>query len=54
MGIDVALFTPLFAMSRVSGWLAHWLEQLRENKLFRPDQIYSGEHNRPYVPIDQR
>ena len=54
MGIDVDLFTPLFAMSRVSGWLAHWLEQLRENKLFRPDQIYSGEHNRPYVPIDQR
>jgi citrate synthase len=54
MGIDIDLFTPLFAMSRVSGWLAHWLEQLGENKLFRPDQIYSGEHNRPYVPIDQR
>jgi citrate synthase len=54
MGIDMDLFTPLFAMARVSGWLAHWLEQLRENKLFRPDQIYSGEHNRPYVPIDQR
>lgn len=54
MGIGIDLFTPLFAMSRVSGWLAHWLEQLRENKLFRPDQIYSGEHNRPYVPIDQR
>jgi citrate synthase len=54
MGIDVDLFTPLFAISRVSGWLAHWLEQLRENKLFRPDQIYSGEHNRPYVPIHQR
>lgn len=54
MGIDVDLFTPLFAMARVSGWLAHWLEQLRENKLFRPAQIYSGEHNRPYVPIDQR
>lgn len=54
MGIDVDLFTPLFAMSRVSGWLAHWLEQLRENKLFRPDQIYSGEHNRPYVPLSQR
>lgn len=54
MGIGTDLFTPLFAMARVSGWLAHWLEQLRENKLFRPDQIYSGEHNRPYVPIDQR
>ncbi len=54
MGIDVDLFTPLFAMALVSGWLAHWLEQLRENKLFRPDQIYSGEHDRPYVPIEQR
>ncbi|MBX3327604.1 MAG: citrate synthase [Nitrospira sp.] len=54
MGIDVDLFTPLFAMARVSGWLAHWLEQLRENKLFRPDQIYAGEHNRPYIPLSQR
>ncbi|MDH5666440.1 MAG: citrate synthase [Nitrospira sp.] len=54
MTIEMDLFTPLFAMARVSGWLAHWLEQLRENKLFRPDQIYSGEHNRPYVPIEQR
>ncbi len=54
MAIDTDLFTPLFAMARVSGWLAHWLEQLRENKLFRPDQIYSGEHNRTYVPLSQR
>lgn len=54
MGIDTDLFTPLFAMARVSGWLAHWLEQLRENKLFRPDQIYAGEHNRPYVPLSER
>jgi len=54
MGIDVDLFTPLFAMARVSGWLAHWLEQLRENKLFRPDQIYAGEHDRPYIPLDER
>ena len=54
MGIDTDLYTPIFAMARVSGWLAHWLEQLQENKLFRPDQIYAGEHNRPYVPVDQR
>src|SRR2546426_1284456 len=54
MGIETDLFTPLFALARVSGWLAHWLEQLRENKLFRPDQIYSGEHGQPYVPIEQR
>lgn len=54
MGIEVNLFTPLFAIARVTGWLAHWLEQLGENKLFRPDQIYSGEHNRPYISIEQR
>ena len=52
MGIDVDLFTPVIA--RVSGWLAHWMEQLTENKLFRPDQIYAGDHNRPYVPIERR
>ena len=54
MGIDTDLFTPLFAMARVSGWLAHWLEQLQENKLFRPDQIYAGKHDQPYVPLEQR
>lgn len=54
MGIAVEYFTPIFAMARVAGWLAHWLEQLKENKLFRPDQIYTGEHNRPYIPIERR
>ncbi|MGB3397864.1 MAG: citrate synthase [Nitrospira sp.] len=54
MGIETDLFTPLFAMARVSGWLAHWLEHLRENKLYRPDQIYSGEHDRHYVPMERR
>ena len=54
MGIEVDCFTPIFAIARVAGWLAHWFEQLRENKLFRPDQIYSGEHNLPYVPIEER
>lgn len=54
MGLDPDFFTPIFAMARVAGWLAHWFEQLRENKLFRPDQIYEGAHNRPYVPIEKR
>jgi len=54
MGIEVEFFTPIFAIARVAGWLAHWFEQLQENKLFRPDQIYEGEHNRPYVPIEKR
>jgi citrate synthase len=41
-------------MARVAGWLAHWLEQMKENKLYRPEQIYEGEHNRTYLPLDQR
>ena len=54
MGIERELFTPIFAIARVGGWLAHWFEQLKENKLYRPDQIYAGEHGRPYVPIARR
>jgi citrate synthase len=54
MGIDPEFFTTIFAMARVSGWLAHWLEQIKDNKLFRPDQIYEGPHGRVYVPIDRR
>lgn len=54
MGLDDDFFTCVFAMARVSGWLAHWLEQLNDNTLFRPDQIYEGPHNRAYVPIDRR
>src|SRR5205809_7429018 len=54
MGIPSDTFTPIFAMARVAGWLAHWLEQLKENKLYRPDQIYEGEHGRRYLPLDQR
>jgi citrate synthase len=54
MGIPSDTYTPIFAMARVAGWLAHWLEQLKENKLYRPDQIYEGEHGRRYLPLDQR
>ena len=47
MGIPTDLFTPLFAMSRVVGWLAHYMEQTEKgNKIFRPKQIYEGERNR--------
>lgn len=54
MGIETDLFTPLFAMARVAGWLAHCFEQYQDNHLFRPDQIYEGPHNRPYAPMEQR
>jgi citrate synthase len=54
MGIPADTFTSVFAMARAAGWLAHWLEQMKENKLYRPDQIYEGEHDRSYLPLDQR
>ena len=54
MGIPSDLFTPIFAIARVAGWLAHWKEQLAVNRIFRPTQIYTGEHNIPYIPIEKR
>ena len=54
MGVPTDLFTPIFAVSRTAGWLAHWLEQLENNRIFRPAQIYEGERDRRYVPVDQR
>ncbi len=54
MGIPIDLFTPIFAIARVAGWLAHWKEQLEENRIFRPTQVYNGRHDFPYKPIEQR
>lgn len=54
LDIPTDLFTPIFAIARVAGWLAHWKEQLGENRIFRPTQIYTGDHNIPYISIDQR
>jgi citrate synthase len=54
LGIPTDLFTPVFAISRTAGWLAHWKEQLNENRIFRPTQIYTGLHGAPYVPISER
>jgi citrate synthase len=54
MGIPQDLFTPVFAAGRVAGWLAHWLEMLNTNRIYRPDQIYSGKHGQRWVPIAQR
>jgi citrate synthase len=54
LGIPTDLFTPVFAIARVSGWLAHWKEQLGENRIFRPTQIYTGTHDAPYTPIEKR
>lgn len=54
LGIPTDLFTPMFAIARVSGWLAHWKEQLGENRIYRPTQIYTGLHSAPYIDIEER
>lgn len=54
LGIPRDLFTPIFAISRVAGWLAHWLEQLKNNRIFRPEQIYVGKRDVAYVPLEKR
>lgn len=55
LGIDVDLFTPIFAVSRISGWAAHVIEQLDDNRLIRPRAEYMGpQYPSHYVPIDQR
>lgn len=54
LGIDHDLFTPIFAVSRVSGWLAHILEQYSNNRLIRPRADYVGPGKQVYVPVDQR
>ena len=55
LGIPVDLFTPIFAVSRMSGWTAHILEQYRNNRLIRPRAEYTGAPNgQPWVPIDER
>ncbi len=54
MGIPTDQFTSIFAIARSAGWLAHWREQLHDNRIFRPTQVYSGEVVRNYVPIGER
>lgn len=54
MGFDPGLFTPIFAVARSAGWMAHWREQLQNNRIFRPTQIYKGKGSVCYLPMDQR
>ncbi|MGA2645534.1 MAG: citrate synthase [Candidatus Sulfotelmatobacter sp.] len=55
LGIDEDLFTPIFAVSRISGWTAHVIEQLDDNRLIRPRADYMGpEYPNHYVPIEKR
>ena len=56
LGLPVAMFPVMFAIGRTSGWIAQWLEMVQDpdQKIARPRQIYTGERDRDYVPIDQR
>lgn len=54
LGLPIDLFTPLFAVGRAAGWAAHVMEQHMHNKLIRPRAEYTGELDRPWVPIDRR
>jgi citrate synthase len=54
IGIDLDLFTCMFAMSRIAGWAGHCIEQLDGNRLIRPAAAYVGPHGQPYVAIEDR
>jgi citrate synthase len=54
MGIALDMYTPIFAVSRISGWTGHILEQYGHNKLIRPRAEYIGLRDQKYVPINER
>jgi citrate synthase len=54
LGLDVPQFTPTFAIGRVSGWIAHALEQRTAGRLIRPSSQYVGERDRTWIPLDAR
>jgi citrate synthase len=56
MGIPTNMFTVMFALGRLPGWIAHWIEQrsMPGGRIIRPRQIYVGETARPWVPLDER
>jgi len=56
MGFDPAMFTPLFALGRMPGWIAQWRELMHDpqTKIARPRQVYTGATERPYVPVTER
>jgi citrate synthase len=54
MGFEIPIFTPIFVMSRITGWTAHIMEQLEDNKLMRPLSVYNGVAQRSVPMMDKR
>ena len=54
LGFPTSMFTVLFALARTVGWISQWKEQLSDNRLFRPTQVYTGLHDVTYKPISDR
>jgi citrate synthase len=54
LGFPKDMYTPIFAVARISGWMAHLLEQYADNRLMRPRLVYEGPTDRKFKPIDER
>ena len=54
LGFPKDMYTPIFAVARISGWMAHLYEQYADNRIMRPRLVYEGPKGRTYTPIDER